>query len=87
MSIAMPLRPHHATAPALLTRLNQPLLLIWGRQDGLVPLEVALQCRRWRPHTPLVVLDLAGHCPHDERPPIFNQTLLEWLASLPPAHA
>ena len=87
MSIAMPLRPHHATAPALLTRINQPLLLIWGRQDGLVPLEVALQCRRWRPQTPLVVLDQAGHCPHDERPPLFNQTLLEWLESLPPSLA
>ena len=82
MSIAMPLRPHHATAPALLTRLRQPMLLIWGRQDGLVPLEVALQCRRWRPLTPLVVLEGAGHCPHDERPPLFNRTLLEWLETI-----
>ena len=48
-----------------------------------MPLQVALQCSRWRPLTPLVVLDQAGHCPHDERPSLFNQTLLEWLESLP----
>jgi pimeloyl-ACP methyl ester carboxylesterase len=44
MSIAMALRPHGATAPALLRRLRRPLLLIWGGRDRLVPLPVAAQC-------------------------------------------
>jgi pimeloyl-ACP methyl ester carboxylesterase len=82
MSIAMALRPHGATAPALLRRLRQPLLLIWGRQDRLVPLDVARQCRRLRQDLPLVVLDQAGHCPHDESPERFNETLLSWLGQL-----
>jgi len=79
MSIAMALRPHAATAPALLRRLQQPMLLIWGRRDQLVPLRVADQARRQRPELPLTVLDHCGHCPHDEDAETFNRTLLSWL--------
>jgi pimeloyl-ACP methyl ester carboxylesterase len=82
MSIAMALRPHGGTAPALLNRLSLPLLLIWGRQDRLVPLDVARQCQRLRDDLPLVVLDQAGHCPHDEVAEGFNAALLEWLGPL-----
>ncbi|MFM7085941.1 MAG: alpha/beta fold hydrolase [Cyanobium sp.] len=83
MSIAMALRPHGATAPALLPRLQRPLLLLWGRQDRLVPLLVAEQCLQRRPGLPLRVLEDAGHCPHDEVPERFQAALLEWLAALP----
>ena len=85
MSVAMALRPHGATAPVLLGRLRRPLLLIWGRQDRLVPLDVARQCQRLRGELPLVVLEASGHCPHDERAPAFNAALLSWLAALPAA--
>jgi len=81
MSIAMALRPHRATAPNLLGRLRHPLLLIWGRQDRLVPLEVARRCRELRPDLPLMVLDHAGHCPHDEAAAAFNAAVLGWLAA------
>jgi pimeloyl-ACP methyl ester carboxylesterase len=84
MSIAMALRPHGATAPALLLRLRCPLLLVWGRRDQLVPLQVADQVRRLRPELPLVVLDHGGHCPHDEVPEAFNGALLAWLGGLAP---
>ena len=82
MSIAMALRPHAATAPALLQRLRCPLLLIWGRRDQLVPVQVADQVRRVRPDLPLVLLDHCGHCPHDEGPEAFNGALLGWLEGL-----
>ncbi len=83
MSIAMALRPQAATAPALLRRLSQPLLLIWGRQDRLVPVQVAEQVRRLRPELPLELIEGSGHCPHDEHPDAFNALLLEWLVQLP----
>ncbi len=85
MSIAMALRPHGATAPALLKRLNRPFLLVWGREDRLVPLDVAEQCRRLRPDLRLAVIAAAGHCPHDETPAAFHQALLPWLSALPNA--
>jgi len=79
MSIAMALRPHGATAPALLARLGQPLLLVWGRRDQLVPLRVAQQAQRLRGDLPLEVVEHCGHCPHDERPEAFNALVLGWL--------
>ena len=79
MSMAMPLRPYHATAVSLLRRLQQPILLVWGLDDRLVPLDVARQCLRIRADLPLVVLEGAGHCPHDETWDQFNATLLRWL--------
>ena len=87
MSIAMALRPHGATAPALLARLRHPLLLVWGRRDGLVPLRVAQQARALRADLPLEVLEHCGHCPHDERPDAFNAVLLGWLRQFSGADA
>ena len=83
MSIAMALRPQAATAPALLKRLSQPLLLIWGLEDRLVPVLVAEQVGRLRPDLPLELIEGSGHCPHDEHPDAFNALLLQWLAQLP----
>jgi pimeloyl-ACP methyl ester carboxylesterase len=82
MSIAMALRPHGATAASLLQRLQQPLLLIWGEADRLVPLDVARQCLRLRSDLELITLANAGHCPHDECPEVFHTALLPWLAGL-----
>ena len=79
MSIAMALRPHGATATALLQRLRCPLLLIWGQRDQLVPVQVAQQALRVRPDLPFVVLEDSGHCPHDEAPEAFNGAVLAWL--------
>jgi pimeloyl-ACP methyl ester carboxylesterase len=83
----MALRPHGATAPALLARLRRPLLLIWGRCDRLVPLAVAHQVHRVRDDLPLAVLEQAGHCVHDEAASAFNDLLLSWLETLDPDDA
>jgi len=87
MSVAMALRPQRATAPSLLARLGHPMLLIWGEQDTLVPLEVAWLCQRYREDLAVTVIPGAGHCPHDEKPPLFNEVLLSWLdnLSIPPS--
>ena len=84
MSIAMALRPRGATAPALLKRLRQPLLLIWGERDRLVPLRVAASVRKLRQDAALDVLAGLGHCPHDEDAEAFHRVLLPWLAAIHP---
>jgi pimeloyl-ACP methyl ester carboxylesterase len=80
MSLAMALRPDAATARALLPRLQQPLLLVWGAADRLVPLEVGQQCRQLQPAAHWELLSSCGHCPHDERADRFNTVVLNWLA-------
>lgn len=82
MSMAMALRPQRATAPSLLQRQRHPMLLIWGEQDTLVPLEVAARCQRFREDLPLSVIPGAGHCPHDEKAGLFNEVLVTWLENL-----
>jgi pimeloyl-ACP methyl ester carboxylesterase len=82
MSVAMALRPQRATAPSLLTRLSHPMLVIWGEEDALVPLEVAWQCQRFQERLPVKVIEGAGHCPHDENADEFNKALLSWLENL-----
>ncbi len=82
MSIAMALRPRGATAPVLLDQLRKPLLVLWGSRDNLVPATVRHTLQRHRPDLDLVLLAGDGHCPHDEDPNRFNQTLLAWLDQL-----
>jgi pimeloyl-ACP methyl ester carboxylesterase len=81
----MGLRPAQATAPALLPRLSQPLLLLWGRQDRLVPPAIAQQVLQRAPAglCQLEWLEELGHCPHDEDPEQFNRVLLRWLRQPP----
>ncbi|MEB3176868.1 MAG: alpha/beta fold hydrolase [Synechococcus sp.] len=74
----MALRPAAATAPRLLPRLQQPLLLLWGRNDRLVPGAIATRVLHFG-HGELQWLEGLGHCPHDEDPERFNTALLGWL--------
>ncbi|MBW4647375.1 MAG: alpha/beta fold hydrolase [Kastovskya adunca ATA6-11-RM4] len=65
----------------ILPTLDIPMLLIWGRQDRMVPANLAQQFTALNAHLELVELDNAGHCPHDECPETVNRILLDWLAA------
>ena len=74
-------RPHFSPpAKAILPELALPILLIWGRQDRMVPFSLASYFVRLNSQIELVEMEGAGHCPHDECPGEFNQILLDWLA-------
>ena len=79
MSIGMALRPRAATAAPLLQRMRQPLLVLWGSQDRLVPVAISQRLGQHKPDLKLQLLPQLGHCPHDERPGLFNRALLQWL--------
>lgn len=63
----------------ILPQLEVPILLIWGRQDRMVPPSLAQTLVKLNPHIELVELDRVGHCPHDESPEQFHRVLLGWL--------
>ena len=74
------LRPNFApAAKSILPTLTQPILLIWGLQDRMVPPSLAQTLAALNPEIELVELEQVGHCPHDERPDVFNPILLRWL--------
>jgi pimeloyl-ACP methyl ester carboxylesterase len=80
MSIGMALRPRAATAAELLQRMDQPLLVLWGSDDRLVPPKISERLRDHKADLELQLLPDLGHCPHDERPELFNRHVLGWLA-------
>jgi pimeloyl-ACP methyl ester carboxylesterase len=48
--------------------IRQPTLCLWGRHDRLVPLSAGERLARAMPDARLVVVDDAGHGPHEETP-------------------
>jgi pimeloyl-ACP methyl ester carboxylesterase len=67
------------SARKVLGDLNIPMLLLWGKQDRMIPYTLAARFRDINPQLRVVDVENAGHCPHDECPEVVNQLLLEWL--------
>lgn len=64
----------------ILPRLQMPILLLWGKQDRMVPPQLAPIFARMNPKIELIEMEQAGHCLHDECPQRFNPLILQWLA-------
>jgi pimeloyl-ACP methyl ester carboxylesterase len=58
-----------------------PVLLVWGADDPLFPLEVARRAHRLLPGSGLAIIKAAGHTPQAERPDEFNQIVARFLES------
>jgi pimeloyl-ACP methyl ester carboxylesterase len=64
-----------------LSAVRQPVLLVWGREDGLTPLaREGERFRREIPQAQLVVFDGCGHVPQVEKAAEFNAAVLKFLA-------
>jgi pimeloyl-ACP methyl ester carboxylesterase len=70
---------HDPMLPLLLGRLRVPTLIVWGREDRIVPLECAQMYRGAIAGARLAVIDRCGHFPHLERPDEFNRVLSDFL--------
>jgi pimeloyl-ACP methyl ester carboxylesterase len=71
--------------PHFLPRVEAPALIVWGRQDRIVPVECGEQYRRLMPRAALQVLEDCGHLPPIEKPDEFSRAVIEFLRS--PARA
>ena len=71
---------HDPALPPLLERLrNIPALVIWGREDRIVPLECGELYRKAVYGAQLAVIDRCGHFPHLEKPTEFWRTVSPFL--------
>lgn len=66
----------------LLPNITQPLLILWGEADPWTPItgaklyqDLAAQSDQAQ----FIPIPNTGHCPHDERPEVVNQHMIEWL--------
>jgi pimeloyl-ACP methyl ester carboxylesterase len=71
-----------------LSSIHVPTLLVWGKEDMLVPVEDADEFERRIPGARKLVMDDTGHVPMLERPRTFNDELLQFLSEpREPRHA
>ncbi len=56
-----------------------PTLIIWGREDEVVPLAVGENFKRDIPNSQLVVIPHCGHIPLEERPQATQQAVMNFL--------
>jgi len=70
-----------------LGRADMPVLVIWGRQDRLIPVAYAAPLQAEFPHAALKLLDDCGHVPMADCPEAFDRALTEFLAASMPAPA
>lgn len=56
-----------------------PVLLVWGRDDGVLPVRDAEELTRLVPHARRTILDDTGHVPMLERPETVNRLLLDFI--------
>jgi pimeloyl-ACP methyl ester carboxylesterase len=55
------------------------VLLVWGREDRVVPFAKSDDVRRDVPQAEFHPIDLAAHIPHYERPEIVSPIFVEFL--------
>jgi pimeloyl-ACP methyl ester carboxylesterase len=71
---------HDPSLPPLLERLRElPTLVVWGREDHIVPLECGELYRKAIAGARLEVIERCGHFPHLEKPAEFGRALAGFL--------
>jgi pimeloyl-ACP methyl ester carboxylesterase len=70
---------HNPRLPHFLPRITNPALIVWGREDRIVPVVCGEQYRRLLPDARLQVLERCGHVPPVEQPDAFARLVLGFL--------
>ena len=63
-----------------LHKITASTLIVWGKQDAVLPLEQAYFAKERIPNSQLYVFDQCGHMPNFEKPEEFNSVVLAFLS-------
>ncbi|MEL7718706.1 alpha/beta hydrolase [Citromicrobium bathyomarinum] len=61
-------------------QIEAPALIIWGEEDGLIPVEAGLWYDRYLPGSTLVVYEGIGHLPQEEEAQRSADYVAQWLS-------
>ncbi|MEM6298630.1 MAG: alpha/beta hydrolase, partial [Bacteroidota bacterium] len=64
-----------------LRKIQQPTLILWGREDVWIPLEYGRRFHKAIPHNDFIIYDKVGHVPMEEIPLESAKDTLEFLAA------
>ena len=76
------IRSNPADYLGLESRVHVPTLILWGREDRLIPVREAERLARRIQRSRLLVLPEAGHLPQREQPEAFSRAVAEFLAQV-----
>lgn len=62
-----------------LSKIKVPVMIVWGANDPLFPIQQALRAHAAIPGSRLVIIEGAGHTPQAERPEEFNRHVSAFL--------
>lgn len=62
-----------------LGEIKKPTLIIWGKQDGLLPVADAYTFNKGIAGSEILIFDACGHAPQFEKAADFNKAVLEFL--------
>lgn len=72
---------HNPRLPYFLPRVTNSTLIVWGRQDRIVPLICGEQYAEILPNATLKIVEGCGHSPNIEKPDEFVGIVREFLAA------
>lgn len=73
---------HNPSLPHYLGKVSTPALVVWGRQDAIIPVECGELYQQALGNATLRVIDHCGHSPQIEKPEEFHGAVAEFLAGL-----
>jgi len=62
-----------------LSELEQPILVVWGREDYFAPFAHFAILKKFSPHAELAAIDRCGHTPHIEWPDVYSDAVNSFL--------
>lgn len=71
---------HNPALPAYLRGVKTPTLIVWGKQDAIVPLNCGELYHRALTNSTFHVIERCGHSPALEKPQEFLNTVTEFLS-------
>jgi pimeloyl-ACP methyl ester carboxylesterase len=72
---------HNPRLHRFLPRVANPTLIVWGKQDQIVPVICGEQYARYLPNATLTVIDNCGHSPNIEKPNELVRIVSEFLTA------
>jgi pimeloyl-ACP methyl ester carboxylesterase len=60
-------------------RVTMPVMLVWGKEDKLFPVEYGEEYHKLIPHAEFNVIENSGHFPHIEQPNAFMNSVSSFL--------
>ena len=73
---------HNPSLPHYLNKVATPALIVWGKQDAIVPVECGELYQQALSNATLKVIDDCGHSPQIEKPQEFQTLVGEFLGGL-----